>query len=143
MEYSFDLFQKKERSSALCSVANVSLYGEMICIELNEFLEEQELYASATLYTINKETPLAMIKLSFSNRKSKCIISNENINIELAKLDRQLWNKQGGSIYFRKKLNYYDGDDIYIIRPNQKRFWTQSAAIDDATEIILECLSWS
>lgn len=42
---------------------------------------------------------------------------------------------------FRKKLNYYDGDNIYIIRPNQRRFWTQSMAMQDASDLIIEILN--
>jgi hypothetical protein len=141
IEYGFDLFQNKEHSSALHPIKNAQLYTKMICFELNSFLEGQDLYANATLYAIDETTPLAMVKLSFSDKKAKDIISKEDINIELARLNKNLWEKLGGSIYFRKKLNYYDGDDIYVIRPNQKRFWSQSLAIDDAAEIILECLS--
>jgi len=40
-----------------------------------------------------------------------------------------------------KKLNYKTGDDIYIIRPNQRRFWSQSMALEDASELILEILN--
>jgi hypothetical protein len=82
-----------------------------------------------------------MLKLSFSDIKRKDIVSSEDIDTELGKINQHLWRQQGGSIYFRKKLNYYDGNDIYIIRSNQQRFWTQSAAMDDAKEIILECLN--
>ncbi len=40
-----------------------------------------------------------------------------------------------------KKLNYSIGNDIYIIRPNQRRFWSKSMALEDASELINEILT--
>jgi hypothetical protein len=40
----------------------------------------------------------------------------------------------------QKNITYYDDDLIYIIKPNQKRFWTQSQAIEDAQNITLEIM---
>jgi type I restriction-modification system DNA methylase subunit len=140
IDYTLDLFHKKENSCALRPAEDIAPYAKMLCDEINDFLVAQELYVNPTLYGINYGMPLVALKLSFQNEKVKCAKSNENIDIALQKIDRYLWKQGGCNIYFRKKLNYYDGDDIFIIRPNQKRFWTQSAAINDASEIILECL---
>ena len=82
-----------------------------------------------------------MIKLSHENAKKDIDISNEPIDEELKKLDQYLWEQKAKNIYFRKKLNYKRGDDIYIIRPNQRRFWSQSMAFEDASELILEILN--
>ena len=40
----------------------------------------------------------------------------------------------------KKQINYFVGNKIYIIKPNQKRFWNLSSAISDATELIGEIL---
>ena len=140
-----DLFHKKEKSKALYPVLEKQIkeYSEIICKELNGFLDGQDLFVNATVYDhINRFTPLMMIKLTHNETKNECITpSNEKIDDELKKLDQYLWKKQSDNIYFRKKLNYYDGDDIYIIRPNQRRFWSKARAIDDASELILEILT--
>jgi type I restriction-modification system DNA methylase subunit len=141
IDCNFDLFQNKKLSTALRPIRDIQPYAKMICNELDSFLDAQDFYAGATLYSTKDNSPLVMIKLSFSDKKEEAIISNEDINSALEKIDKYLWKKERCNIYFRKKLNYDDGDNIYIIRPNQKRFWTQSAAINDAAEIILECLS--
>lgn len=60
---------------------------------------------------------------------------------KLKNLDQYLWEERASSIYFRKKLNYKRGDDIYIIRSNQRRFWSQSMVLEDASELILEILN--
>jgi hypothetical protein len=82
-----------------------------------------------------------MIKISFNEKKNKTFQSNEFIDEELKKLDKHLWEEKATNIFFRKKLNYKTGNDIYIIRPNQQRFWSQSMALEDASELILEILN--
>jgi hypothetical protein len=142
LENALDLFHNKERSKSLFPVSDIKPYIKMICHDLNDFLEDQDLFVHTTHYTnLDSNIPLLMIKLSFCETKSKSMVSLENIQDELSKLDEKLWKQEGTNIYFRKKLNYYNGDDIYIIRPNQKRFWTQTAAMEDASDLILDILN--
>lgn len=144
LEFSLDLFEKKEKSKALYPVLQeqTTEYGKIISSELNDFLESQNLFASATIFgSINRNSPLMMIKLSFNEKQEELIISKEFIDDELKEIDKLLWEKKSQNIYFRKKLNYSKGSDIYIIRPNQRRFWSQSMALEDASELILEMLN--
>jgi type I restriction-modification system DNA methylase subunit len=140
--YNLDLFQNKGVSQALLPVSDMRPYAIMICKELNDFLENQVLYANSTIFHVGTNNPLAVVKISFTATAAKegIAVSSDNIHEQLNKINRHLWQQQAGNIYFRKKLNYYDGDDVYIIRPNQRRFWSQSAALDDASELILEGL---
>ncbi|WP_430406747.1 HsdM family class I SAM-dependent methyltransferase [Fluviicola sp.] len=120
---------------------DILIYAEKIAVELNGFLEGQDLYVNPTIYNINHFSPLMMIKLSFAKTEKEVLESDEFIDDELKKIDRFLWEQKATSIYFRKKLNYKTGNDIYIIRPNQRRFWSQSMALEDASELILEILN--
>ncbi len=143
INYSLDLFHRQEKSIALYPVLQEQAikYGETISTELNNFLEGQDLFANATVYSINRFTPLMMLKLSFTNKQKEVVSSKEFIDDELKNIDAHLWEEKSSNIYFRKKLNYKTGDDIYIIRPNQRRFWSQSMALEDASELILEILN--
>jgi type I restriction-modification system DNA methylase subunit len=139
-----DLFHKQEKSKALLPVLQeqVNIFSTLISNELNNFLDGQDLFSNATIYNnINRFSPLMMIKITFNEKKSKTFQSNEFIDEELKKLDKHLWEEKATNIYFRKKLNYKTGNDIYIIRPNQRRFWSQSMALEDASELILEILN--
>lgn len=120
---------------------NVKKYSISIINQLNEFLDSQDLFANATIYNISRFTPLMMIKLSFDKKRKELATSKEFVDDELKKIDQYLWEEKASNIYFRKKLNYKTGDDIYIIRPNQRRFWSQSMALEDASELILEILN--
>jgi len=142
LEHNLDLFEKQQKSKALQPVSDTKPYAEMLCSELNEFLEDKNLFANATVYDINNHNPLSVIKISFEKKEKQINNAKEKIDEHLEKIDDYLWEKKISSgIYFRKKLNYYNGDDIFIIRPNQRRFWSQSMAIEDASELIFEILN--
>jgi type I restriction-modification system DNA methylase subunit len=143
IKYNVDLFHKKKKSIALHPTphSQVADYGKALCAELNEFLGEQSMFVNATIYSISKFTPLMMVKLSFTDIKQDIFLSEELVDTELKKIDQHLWTEKSSNIYFRKKLNYKKGNDIFIIRPNQRRFWSQSMAQEDASELILEILT--
>jgi type I restriction-modification system DNA methylase subunit len=139
-----DLFHKQEKSKSLFPALQeqVKIFSTLISKELNNFLDGQGLFANSTIYNnINRFSPLMMIKVSFDEKKSEPFQSNEFIDEELKKLDKHLWKEKATNIYFRKKLNYKSGNDIYIIRPNQRRFWSESMALEDVSELILEILN--
>lgn len=123
------------------NIKDITKYTKSIIETLNNFLDGQDVFVNATVYDIGRFSPLMMIKLSHSQAKKDIEISNEQVDDELRKLDKHLWEEKSSSIYFRKKLNYKTNDDIYIIRPNQRRFWSKSMAMEDASELILEILN--
>lgn len=140
---SFDLFTRQEKSSALYSVLKeqITAYEKIISTEINDFLDGQELFVNITSYNISTYSPLMVTKLTFENEKRETKVSQEYVDEELRVLDNFLWEQKATNIYFRKKLNYKDGKDIFIIRPNQRRFWSESMALEDASELILEILN--
>ena len=103
--------------------------------------DDVDLKASVTHYNIDKNCPLYMVKISFGNEYRKPILSKEDIYKELITLDKKLWEEESQNLYFRKKLNYYNGDDVYIIKPNQRRFWSQTAAMEDCKSLLVEILN--
>ena len=144
IKFSANLFHKQEKSSTLLPALQkqVNVFSSLITNEINSFLDKQGLFANATIFnSINRFSPLMMIKISFSEKKNETFQSEDFIDEELKKLDKHLWEEKATNIFFRKKLNYKTGNDIYIIRPNQQRFWSQSMALEDASDLILEILN--
>ncbi|GAB5529146.1 MAG: hypothetical protein Roseis3KO_09230 [Roseivirga sp.] len=123
------------------NLGQVSSYADTLTYEIDAFLEGQRLFANATVYGINLQSPLMMVKLSFAEEKRKAVKSTERVDEQLKELDKSLWEERAKSIFFRKKLNYKSGNNVYVIRPNQSRFWSQSMAKEDAAELILEILN--
>lgn len=141
LDYSLDLFEKQEKSKAVLPVNEIDDYIKRLLKELNGWLDDVDLKASATIYDINRNCPLYLVKLSFGSEQKPIFESKENIYNELKRLDQNLWKEEASSLYFRKKLNYFEGDDVYIIKPNQRRFWSQTAAMEDSKSLLVEILN--
>ena len=116
-------------------------YSKVMIDKLNAFIGGQNLYVNATVFDISHYSPLMMVKLSFSEEKETIYVSNENVSAQLKQLDEKLWEEKASNIYVRKILNYKSDDDIFIIRPNQRRFWSKSMAMEDGSNLILEILN--
>uniref|UniRef100_UPI00106C8139 HsdM family class I SAM-dependent methyltransferase n=1 Tax=Flavobacterium psychrophilum TaxID=96345 RepID=UPI00106C8139 len=110
LNYSLDLFEKQEKSKAVLPVNDIDVYTKRITKEINDWLDDDDLKISATHYFIDRNCPLYLVKLSFGNQQKETQISKENIYQELKKIDKKLWNKESDNLYFRKKLNYFDGN---------------------------------
>jgi hypothetical protein len=115
-------------------------YAEMLCKELNKFLGTT-LNASANIYSVDKRQPLNMVKLTFNEVKNVVRKSGfEDFKRYLSDIDKSLLKKEATNIFIRRQVKYYDNNDIYIIKPNQKRFWCRSMAINDSKELINDIL---
>jgi hypothetical protein len=141
LNYSLDLFENKEKSIAVKPVRESNHYYNRLSKELNDWLDDVSLKASVTYYKIPVNCPLYLIKISFGSEYKKPSLSKENIYEQLKILDKNLWEEEAQNLYFRKKVNYYDGDDVYIIKPNQRRFWSETAAMEDSKSIIAQILN--
>ena len=140
LDYSLDLFEKQENSDAVKPVSKINKYIIQLTTELNNWLEDVDLKISTTVYEINRNCPLYMVKISFGSEAKQTVFSQEDIYKELKTLDKKLIDEKTPGLYFIKKLNYYDGDDVYIIKPNQRRFWSQTAAMEDCRNLLAEIL---
>jgi hypothetical protein len=98
----------------------------------------------AKVYTPSYYNPLSLIRFQFveknSNKEIEVVSIDSEFNKSLSKLNEFTLDEYSKSIYMQKNITYYDDDLIYIIKPNQKRFWTQSQAIEDAQNITLEIM---
>ena len=56
-------------------------------------------------------------------------------------MEEYSYKEYAESIYYRRFFRYAKGDKLYIIKPNEKRFWSRSMAINDADEVIAEVLN--
>lgn len=143
---SLSLFFDCEKSIALTSIASknpeTESYAKMLCNELNEFFIYGDFKVNARVYKVSTYTPLCMVVLQFvnpSNLKQPLIIdSDEEFQNNLHTINEYTLKKYSQKIYIRKSVKYYDNDTIFIIKPNQKRFWTRSQGIEDAHSLINE-----
>lgn len=89
------------------------------------------------------DAPLVIAVLHLSGQKaSKVTISKttEELNRLLYKLDMQLMEERSRSVFVKRNVRIYERDCIYLIKPNQARYWTYSSACRDADEIYADVM---
>jgi len=59
---------------------------------------------------------------------------------QLAETRRRLIEQRAQWLYFNRNLRVYEGSRTYVLKPLQRFQWTRTQAIQDAAEIIAECL---
>lgn len=92
---------------------------------------------------IDKE-PVKIISLHFDNEHDfgSCKISRiDNISELLKDINKYSYEQHSESVYYRKVVKYYTRNVIYLVKPNQRRFWTISQALNDADDILIDLLN--
>lgn len=142
IKFSIDLFIKGKDSVSLkaTNIEELRIYATITQEIVNEYLNAAN-NISIKIFDIDKKAPLNLIIIKLS-KTSKNIIEGKigDIVNHLDFLNKISIKKEAKSIYIKKIIKYYDVDTIYILKPNQKRFWSRSMAINDAKELINEII---
>ncbi|EAY28336.1 HsdM family class I SAM-dependent methyltransferase [Microscilla marina] len=145
LDYSLDAFMEKEKSKAFKPVSNEEqkAYAEYVCKTMNSFLispESEGISVWVTLVnTQESKNPLNVVVVNFGNEKPAGHVEElpmGKITNILKTIEQYSYEEYAESMYYRKFIRYYTEDKAYIIKPNEKRFWSRSMAINDANEII-------
>ena len=144
LAFHFDIFRHKMESSGyLRALPDESkLYAQTLTSELTSLLKNIKVKACATYFDVGISDPLQLVVLDLKSRE-QTVHKGENKDFRdaLRKIDGYLTTQQSDSVYLRKTLKYYDGNMVYVIKPNQKRFWSQMQAYDDAASIMNDLLN--
>ena len=71
----------------------------------------------------------------------RTVISSEpELDSLLVKLEQIATEQHAQSLYFRRNIKVYEADVVHIVKPAERRFWTRSAAYNDADETIAQLL---
>jgi type I restriction-modification system DNA methylase subunit len=142
IKFNVDLFHNGMNSIALKNIdlKETKKYARILCKFVEDYLDSN-VKLNAKVYDIAKNFPLNLVVLKFS-KVSEQVLEGESNEIKslLKYLDNVTFSREAKSIYIKRNIKYYEGDTIYIIKPNQKRFWSRSSAIIDAKELIGDIL---
>ena len=76
--------------------------------------------------------------------RSSHLENDINIDDLLNYLDKLLLSERSGSVAIKRNVRVYNKDMIYIIKPNQSKYWSYSFACRDADEIYADIMrTWS
>ena len=89
-------------------------------------------------------TPYRAVSFTLAKRgmqgERPTIASAPEFESLLVGLERVLTEQKSQSLYFRRNMKVYGSDNIHIVKPAERRFWTKSAAFNDADETIAQLL---
>ncbi|MEO0042902.1 MAG: hypothetical protein RL329_2350, partial [Bacteroidota bacterium] len=144
IDLTLDGFQNRKESIAFHPTIALEMrtYSQYLSNAINDFLKFGGLLRSwVTIFPISPKIPLVLVALRLNGVHPAGFIeenSDSNIGSILKEIEKDTYQQYAESIYYRKFVKYYSGDTIYIIKPNEKRFWSRSLALNDAAEIIAD-----
>lgn len=147
LNYRLDAFQEGQKSEAFrpCDYFHMQSYSRQLCLTLNQFLPpDSGLYTCASHFDIRGRDPLQVIALHLTENKPDRIVDifpSEDVTSILTDIDSYTYSSHSSSIYYRRFIRYWNDNTVYIIKPNEKRFWSDSIAMNDADEIALELMT--
>ncbi len=149
VDFSIDLFQKKEKSQALQPIELggefLRIYATILQDTLNHEFEDEEIMITVRPYAPVAENNLCIVVASFVNagKKGKVKIekSSAGFNSILKDLNQYSIQEHSQNVFVQKHILHFSGDDIFILKPNQTRHCTRSVAIEDAYTIVAEIMN--
>ena len=118
------------------------LYAQILCNDINSFLHSSKTKVYAKIYDVQSNDPLNLVILHFGKEIKEIEIKNiSELRKQLQEIDQYTIQKKAHSIYVQKYIKYYDKDTVYLIKPNQKRFWTRTQAMEDASSLIADIIN--
>jgi type I restriction-modification system DNA methylase subunit len=146
IDYNLSFFQEGIRSQAIASTrkSDIDRYAKTACKNIETLLVSSHVNFWATHYNVQKNSPLTLIALHFNDKsESGTVVYDEATNVGslMESLNKVVYKQYSESIYFRKIIKHYDGDTLFIVKPNEKRFWTEAMALEDSDGIALEMMS--
>lgn len=144
VDSSLDFFQEAAKSNAIRPVqkAEVQKYAKMACKNLEKILTGAKTNFWAKVYQIPSTLALSIISIQFNNESETGVILTDETDVEpiLRKLNEHVYEQHSESVYFRKVVKYYENDHLFIVKPNEKRFWTEAIALEDSDVIAIEMI---
>ena len=123
----------------------MQLYAAKLCETLNEFLRfGSQTTAWASVFETSSRLPLQVVCVHFNGERVPGNVLTEisaNLHETLKAIEAYTYQRHSESLYFRKFVRFFTDDRVYIIKPNEKRFWSRPQALNDADEVIAEVLS--
>lgn len=145
-QITIDLYMNREKSAALKKpkATDLEAYTLSFMSVIEPFFDTlKERSIVADIFDI-ANTPLQVVKFSivpYPGREQVVqTFQAEDLITVLKSIAKQLPSKLADRVFTRRNLKVYVGENIYIIKPCQLRYWSRSAGLNDADAVLLENL---
>lgn len=144
VDSSLDFFQEGAKSNAIRPVlkTEVQKYAKRACRNLEQILTGAKTNFWAKVYHVAPTLPLSIISIQFNKENETGVVMTDEADVEpiLKKLNEHVYEQHSESVYFRKVVKYWENDILFIVKPNEKRFWTDAIALEDSDLIAIEMI---
>ncbi|WP_051719111.1 class I SAM-dependent DNA methyltransferase [Hymenobacter sp. IS2118] len=146
LKYRLGAFRDRSKSDAFAPSVEAERcdYAALLCQTINQFLQAEDLQASAAYFTLAPKTPLQVVALYLDGRPATAPVTElpaADLGELLRRIEAHTYHEKAESIYYRRFIKYYVADTVYLVKPNEKRFWSPASALNDADEVIAEILA--
>ena len=145
LDFFFGIFQKGFDARGYHRVLpeESNQYAKILVKSMETLLAGVDIKAKAIIFNPTINDPLQLVILELADEQAVVKETLLNYRESLCKIDDYLWKRKSESIYLRRILKYYDKNRVYLIKPNQKRFWSKMQAYEDAAAIVNDILNVS
>lgn len=121
----------------------LEIYIQIFVRAVTTFLQIKNQTLNAIVY--QNGTPLTVVSFALVDLNKaepvRVITQSNAMRSKLRELDEMLLDRKTPSMYIRRHVRIYDGDQVSLVRPSERRFWTQSQARADADAFLAELSS--
>lgn len=143
-ENSLRLFALKTSADAIRATTESGLcsYAKRLCQSLNGYYCNSKTRVSPEVLMPSVTMPLCMIIVRFGTKDTGLKILNGKRDRDgLRKIYSVLTNKTHAGVTIQRVLRRFQDNSIIVIKPNQRRYWTEMQAMEDGGSIFAEILA--
>ena len=123
----------------------IKQYAETYLDVINKHFKNSSIRLTSEIYSnTTAKNDLMCVKFAFkkdNSSKNDIEESQKNIAKILNDINESTFKEHSASIYYRRIIKYDLKNAFYLIKPNEKRFWTKALALNDADNLIVEILN--
>lgn len=148
LNYSNVIKENFKNSGAIKPVSvkqDIKQYAQTYLDTINKHFKDSSIHLTSEIYpNATSKDELVCVKFTFEksrSAKNEVEESQEGISSVLYKINESTFKEHSASIYYRRIIKYDLRNAFYLIKPNEKRFWSKASALNDADNLIVEILN--
>lgn len=139
-------YKSNNAESSICVDKEVKSYAEVLATTLNDTLVHGNSSVGVEVLDSGRRELLHIVKIHFDSHKQPGSAWISKVELDkfsklINSINEHVLSQHSESVYYRKVFRYYKSKKIYLVKPNEKRFWTISEALNDADSILAELIN--
>lgn len=146
IEYELDYFRKGSSSDAVKPATKVMLrkYAQVLSKSLSSSFSHVDSIAAFPVIVYLGDCPMLAVAVQLKSSQGEGIEvrdASDELQSVLNNMDKVLLEKHDSGLYVRRDVRVYHENHVFIAKRNQRRLWSQSAALRDADAIYADIMN--